>query len=282
MKKFAIIGVSGYIAKKHVKCIKELKGDLVAAMDLHDNVGYLDSFFPNCKFFNNEKKFFSFIRKKKLDFVVVCTPSYKHFDHIKKSIKSYCNVIVEKPPLLRESQFKKIYDLEKTYKKNCFCVFQLRFDKRLINLRNKIKSSKKINDVKINYFTYRGDWYFNSWKNNKNKSGGLLINIGIHFFDILFWIFGKSKKILISKRNKETIIGEIILDKARVKWVLSVKNLNRNIKNNKASRSMTVNNKKFNFDKFDDLHKINYREIILNNGHKLENFKYLIKTISKI
>ena len=217
-----------------------------------------------------------------MDFVIVCTPSYKHFDHIKRSIKSFCNVIVEKPPLLRESQFKKIHALEKTYNKKCFCVFQLRFDKRLISLKNKIKLSQKINDVKINYFTYRGNWYFNSWKNNKNKSGGLLINIGIHFFDILFWIFGKSKKIVINKRNKETIMGEIILEKAKVKWVLSVKNLNKKSKDNKASRSMTVNNKKYNFDKFDDLHKVNYEEIIKNKGHKIDNFKYLIKTMSNI
>ena len=136
--------------------------------------------------------------------------------------------------------------------------------------------------MKINYFTYRGNWYFNSWKNNKNKSGGLLINIGIHFFDILFWIFGKSKKIVINKRNKETIMGEIILEKAKVKWVLSVKNLNKNNKNNKVSRTMTVNNKKYNFDKFDDLHKVNYEEIIKNKGHKIDNFKYLIKTMSNI
>ena len=282
MKKFAIIGISGYIAKKHVKCIKELNGNLIAAMDLHDNVGFLDSFFPNCKFFNNQKKFFKFVKKEKVDFVVVCTPSYKHFEHISMSIKSLCNVIVEKPPLLKDIQFNKIKKLEKIYKKNCFCVFQLRFDKRLVNLKKQIQKTQKVNKVKINYFTYRGDWYFNSWKNQKKLSGGLLINIGIHFFDILFWIFGKSKKIVIYKKNKETAMGTIELEKAQVKWVLSVKNLNKKNKNVKASRSMIVNKKKYNFDKFDDLHKVNYQQIIKHQKHKIDNFRYLINTMSKI
>ena len=282
MKKFAIIGLSGYIAKKHVKCIKDLGGNLVAAMDIHDNVGFLDSSYPNCKFFKESNKFFTFLKNNKIDYVVICTPSYKHFEHISKSLKSWCNVIVEKPPLLKDYQFKKIHLLEKYYKKKCYCVFQLRFDKRLIKLKNKIQNSHILNKVSINYFTYRGDWYFNSWKNQKKKSGGLLVNIGIHFFDILFWIFGDAKKILILKKTQETIRGKMILDKAVVSWVLSVKNIIKKSKSLRASRFMVVNKKKYNFDKFDDLHKVNYKEIILNDMHKLENFKYLIKTITKI
>ncbi len=282
MKKFALIGLSGFVAKKHVRCIKKLKGNLIAALDIHDNVGFIDNFFSKCLFFKNEKFFFSYIKKKKIDYVVICSPSYLHFKHIKLSIISGCNVIVEKPPILNLSDFKKIENLEKKFNKRCHCIFQLREDKRIISLKNKIQKSKTINKVKINYYTKRGQWYQTSWKTNRKFSGGLLINIGIHFVDILIWIFGDIKKIKIIKKTKTQIIGNFKMVKAIVNWNLSIRDYKKNSGVSNFHREMNVNNFKINFDKFDDLHLANYRSIINKKKFRIKEFYNLLKNIEKL
>ena len=281
MIKFALIGLSGFVAKKHVLCIEKLKGDLVAALDKHDNVGYIDSFYPNCNFFKSEKLFFSFIKKNKVDYLIICSPSYLHFDHIQKGLLSNTNVIVEKPPLLHSSKFNKIKKAEKKTKKNCYCIFQLREDKRLISLKNKIKIKNKINQVKINYYTKRGKWYEKSWKGNKKLSGGLLINIGIHFVDILLWIFGDLKKIIILKKNKSNIKGKFLMEKANVNWHLSIHSFKKEFKNLKFKRELKVNNDNIDLNKFNDLHFENYKSIIYRKNFKIKNFENLLKNIEK-
>ena len=278
MKKFALVGLSGFVAKKHVRCIDQLNGNLIAALDIHDNVGFVDNYFPNCFFFNNEKKFFSFLKKRKIDYVVICSPSYLHFKHIKLSLVSGCNVIVEKPPILNLQDFKKIEKLEKRYKKNCHCIFQLREDKRIILLKKKMNFSKNKNQVTINYFTKRGKWYETSWKSNKKFSGGLLINIGIHFVDILIWLFGDIKEIKILKNTKNQIIGKFKMLNANVNWNLSIKNF----KNLNFHREMKINNYRINFDKFNDLHLDNYKSIIYKKKFKIQNFYNLLKNIEKL
>ena len=283
MKNFALIGLAGFVAKKHVKCISQLKGNLVAALDKHDNVGFIDSFFPKCLFFKNEDKFFVYIKKKKIDYVVICSPSYLHFNHIKYSLLSGCNVIVEKPPVVKFEDYKKILELEKKTKKKCFCIFQLRLDKKLKNLKRKILYDTKMNNVEVIYYTFRGDWYFKSWKNIKLFSGGLLVNIAIHFFDILIWIFGNVKKIKILKQKNSEVRGYLELDKAKVKWIVSInKNKKKELKTRKKFyRIMRVNKKLINFDKFDDLHYENYKEIIKGNFH-ISNFENLIKFLPNL
>ena len=131
MKKFCIIGVAGFVAKKHLNCIKSLNGNLIGACDVHDNVGFIDSFFPEAKFFKNEKLFFDFVRKRKPDYLVICSPSHLHYTHIRKSFLSNTNVIVEKPPLLSIEEYNKILLLEKKFKKKCYCIFQLRVNDKL-------------------------------------------------------------------------------------------------------------------------------------------------------
>ncbi len=278
MKNFALIGIAGYVAKKHVKCIRDLKGNLVASLDKHDNVGFIDNFFPDCKFFRNENKFFSYLKKKKIDYVVICSPSFLHFKHITQSIKSGCNVIVEKPPILNFSDFKKIEVLEKKMKKTCHCIFQLREDKRLIYLKKKLNKSSALNKVKIDYHTRRGKWYETSWKSNKKFSGGLLINIGIHFVDILIWLFGDIEKIKIIKNTKKQIIGKFKMSNANVDWKLSI----TNYKNLNFYREMRINNYKINFDKFYDLHLENYKSIIYKKKFAIGNFQNLLKNIEKL
>ncbi|MDA9650324.1 Gfo/Idh/MocA family oxidoreductase [Candidatus Pelagibacter sp.] len=283
MKKFAIIGLAGFVAKKHVNCIKRIKGNLVAALDFHDNVGFIDNEFPKCRFFTKEKNFFLFLKKNVIDYVVICSPSYLHYKHIKKSLLSNSNVIVEKPPILRPVDYKKIIKIEKDNKKKCFCIFQLRLDKKLEKLKKYVEKDTKNFNVEIVYYTYRGDWYFKSWKNNKFFSGGLLVNIAIHFFDILFWIFGKVKEFQIIKKSDSEVKGLIKLEKASVKWTVSIKNINK--KNNKIKnrfhRVMKVNDKVINFDKFDNLHLANYKEIMKGNFH-ISNFENVIKFLPQL
>ena len=283
MIKFALVGLAGFVAKKHVKCIKDLGGELIAAMDYHDNVGFIDSFFPNCIFFKKENEFFSFLKKKKINYVVVCSPSHLHFKHIKQSLIAKCNVIVEKPPILNSKNYLKILKLEKIYKKKCYCIFQLRLDKKLKNLKRKILYDTKMNNVEVIYYTFRGDWYFKSWKNIKLFSGGLLVNIAIHFFDILIWIFGNVKKNKILNQKNSEVRGYLELDKAKVKWIVSInKNKKKELKTRKKFyRIMRVNKKLINFDKFDDLHYENYKEIMKGNFH-ISNFENLIKFLPNL
>ena len=249
---------------------------------MHDNVGFIDSYFTNCKFFKDENYFFSYLSKSKIDYAIICSPSYLHFKHIKKSLLSKCNVIVEKPPLLNSYQLNIIEKLEKTTKKNCHCIFQLREDKRLIKLKKKLQIKKTINTVKINYFTKRGLWYQKSWKNNKKLSGGLLINIGIHFVDILIWLFGDLKKIKILKKNNKHIKGEFILDYAKVDWDLSISNINKSYNKKKYHREMTINKHKINFNKFNNLHLDNYKSIIFEKKYRIGEFKDLLKNIDDL
>ncbi len=283
MKKFALIGLAGFVAKKHVNCIKKIKGNLVAAFDFHDNVGFIDSYFPKCKFFTDERKFFLFTKKNSIDYVVICSPSYLHFDHITKSLKSNCNVIVEKPPVLKPTDYKKIIEIEKTKNKKCYCIFQLRLDEKLKKLKKNVELSNKHFDVEIIYYTYRGNWYFKSWKNKKSFSGGLLVNIAIHFFDILFWIFGEVKNFKIIKKSKSEVKGLIKLQKASVKWIVSIKNIKKENNNgkNRFHRVMKVNNRIINFNKFDNLHLTNYKKIMDGNFH-LSNFENVIKFLPKL
>ncbi len=281
MKNFALIGLAGFVAKKHIKCISDLKGNLVAALDEHDNVGFIDSYFPKCNFFKKESEFFRFVKKKQIDYVVVCSPSYLHFNHIKLSLLSGSNVIVEKPPVIKYEDYKKIQILEKKTKKRCYCIFQLRLDKKLKKLKKEVDKKNTKQKVVIKYYTFRGKWYFKSWKNNKKYSGGLLVNIGIHFFDILLWIFGDFKKIQFLKKNDSTVEGIIYLEKANAKWTVSVENIKEKSKKLKSKyyRIMKINKKLINFDKFNDLHLTNYKEIIKGNFH-ISEFVKIIKLLS--
>ena len=287
MKKFSIIGVGGFVAKKHIDCIKNLKGRLISTCDINENVGFLDQNFPKTLFFNNQKDFFYFNKKNKVDYIIVCTPSYLHFKNIKSSLQSGCNVIVEKPPVLNYSNLKEIYSLEKKYKKKCFCIFQLRLNDRLVKLKKKIEKNPKLFEnkrISIDYYTYRGDWYFKSWKNTKKLSGGLLVNIGIHFFDILIWLFGNVKNLKLNKKNNEHSKGKIKFDHAKVSWNLSLKRNNMAIKNKQTKflRRMIVGKHIFKFDKFNDLHEKNYLNILKHKKFHISEFEKTIKILKHL
>tara|TARA_B100000780_G_C21127007_1_gene457878 strand:+ start:22597 stop:23454 length:858 start_codon:yes stop_codon:yes gene_type:complete len=283
MMKFGIIGIAGYVAKKHLNCIKKMDGSLIAAYDKHDNVGFIDRDFPSANFFKKEQQFFSYIKKKKIDYLVICSPTHMHFRHIIKGLASGANVIVEKPPLLNSENLKKINIYEKKYNKKCYCIFQLRVNKKIINLKKKIdKEKNKKFEVKIFYNTFRGDWYFKSWKNDKKLSGGLAVNIGIHFFDILLWMFGSVKLFKLYRNTQNETKGILNFEKANTQWLLSTKKLSKKSFKDNFIRYMKVNGKKINFDKFDDLHYENYKKIIYDKKFHISEFKNTIKFIDKL
>jgi UDP-N-acetyl-2-amino-2-deoxyglucuronate dehydrogenase len=283
MKKFGIVGIAGFVAKKHLNCIKKMNGSLIAAYDKHDNVGFIDRDYPRANFFKKEDQFFSYIKKEKIDYLIICSPTHMHFRHIIRGLKAGVNIIVEKPPLLNSKNLTKISLYEKRFKKKCHCIFQLRVNKKIINLKKKIERQKnKKFEIEIFYNTFRGDWYFKSWKNDKKLSGGLAVNIGIHFFDILLWIFGTVKLFKLYKSTHNEVKGLITFEKAKANWLLSTKKLSKKSFKDSFVRYMTVNGKKFNFDKFEDLHHENYKKIIYENKFHISEFINTIKFIEKL
>lgn len=268
---FALLGSSGYIGRKHVATIKNLKKKLILAYDPHNNSGYLDSFFPKCDFAHNEKDFFSSVKKKKISYVVVCTPNYLHYPHIKKSLMNGANVICEKPTVMSIRQLKNINKLEKKYKRKCYSIFQLRYNSNIIRLKSKIIKLKKFSNILLNYITYRGKWYEVSWKSNLKYSGGLIMNIGVHFVDILTFLFGKLNKINLDIKNKKTLKGTMYFYKAKIRFLLSIEK--KFLKNtNKPIRKILFNSSNIDLtSRFTDLHTKCYKEILLGRGIKTEN-----------
>ena len=284
-KKFALIGCAGFIAKKHVSIIKKINGELILALDKHDNVGYLDAYFPECIFLKRENIFFKKIKEMKLDYVVICSPNYLHFKHINLSLKSNSNVICEKPTVLNITDLKKIQKLEKKTNKKCYSLFQLRYNTNLINLKNKIKKLGKKNkplNIEISYNTPRGNWYQSSWKSNKKLSGGLIYNIGVHFFDMISWFFGKSIINIIHINDKDIVKGETTFNKAIVKWKLSTK-FKKKINNSSFDRYIKFNSKTINFTKnFNDLHFRAYKNIIIGKGIKTMDILTTFRNLEKL
>jgi len=290
IKSFALLGASGYVAKKHVGVLKDLKENLVLAYDKHNNCGYLDSFFPQSYFAKNENDFFDLVKKKGISYVIVCTPNYLHFSHIKKSLLCGANVICEKPTVLNLKELQKINKIQKDTKKNCFSIFQLRYNENISKLKIKVSKIKKNknNIFNLKYVTYRGSWYEASWKNNLKLSGGLIMNIGVHFVDILTFLFGEIKKINFFKKNKKTLKGTIIFMNTKVNFLLSIEKKYLE-KTHKPIRNLTFNKFKVNLtEHFENLHLKCYKEILNGRGisiNKLlrtyENLKVIQNEIKK-
>lgn len=275
-KKFAIIGVAGYIAPKHLQAIYDVDGELIAACDCNDSVGILDKYFPNTRFFLDEQDFFKFINNK-VDFVVICTPNYLHEKHIVESFKIGADVICEKPLTINLDSLDTIKNAELEFKHRVFTILQLRLDETLQNIRNEIKNSTSFYNVDLKYFTPRGDWYYKSWKGDAIKSGGILYNIGIHFFDLLYWFFGDLKQHQIKKINTQEAIGFFEFERAKVNWHLSINN------QQKPTRSLAINNSEYLFtNEFHQLHTKSYEAILSNNGFDLNTVQSSIAMIQAI
>ena len=281
---FALIGAAGYIAPRHMKAIKETGNDLIAALDPFDSVGIIDRFFPNADFFIEPERFDRHLDKlrrsidQKVDFVSICSPNYLHDAHIRLSLRNDAHAICEKPLLLNPWNLKGLEEIENETGKRIYNILQLRRHPTIMKLKEKFDAlpDDQIHDIQLTYITSRGKWYFYSWKGDIKKSGGVVTNIGIHFFDMLSWIFGKvqSSTVHLSQENKAA--GLLHLKKANVSWYLS---LDKNdlpkkaIENNQPTfRSISIDNEEIEFSGgFTDLHTASYQEILNGNGYGIHD-----------
>lgn len=283
MKKFALIGAAGYIAPRHMKAIKETGNTLVAALDKHDNVGILDSYFPEADFFTEFERFDRHLDKLKrkgepVDFISICSPNYLHDAHIRYSLRYGADAICEKPLVLNPWNLDALIEMEKETTKKVFTILQLRLHPSIIALREKILAGPKDKryQVDLRYITSRGNWYHSSWKGDITKSGGVATNIGIHFFDMLIWIFGDMKDVVVNTQDQEHASGTLELECASVNWFLSI---NSNHLPEAAARagkrtyrSLTMEGQEIEFSEgFTDLHTKSYEEILKGNGFTLQD-----------
>jgi len=274
-EKFALIGASGYVAPRHMRAIKENNCNLLVAVDPCDSVGIIDSYFPEASFFTEIERFDRHVDKLRrrgggLDYVSICSPNYLHDSHIRLALRNNCNVICEKPMVINPENASFLEILENESGKKINNILQLRLHEAIINLKKSIDYDK-IYDIDLTYITPRGRWYEYSWKGEQGKSGGLPTNIGIHFFDVLTWIFGKVQKNVVFTRDKHTASGHLVLEKANVRWLLSVdkKNLPAATLSSgeRTYRSLKIDNEEFEFSTgFENLHTKSYEEILNGNG----------------
>lgn len=282
MKRFALIGAAGFVAERHIKAIKETGNELVCAIDTFDVMGRMDSYFPEAEFFTSEVELVQFLQQAKakgkpVDYISICSPNYLHIKHIELALKNGCDVICEKPLVIDLKDLGKIKEWEAESGKKVNNVLQLRNHPTILKLKKDIEQSDKdFFDIDLKYITSRGKWYFKSWKGDAEKSGGIATNIGIHFFDMLAWIFGEVQKNNVSVYEATKAAGELILEKAKINWFLS---LDANdlpevaIKGGKRTyRSIIIDGKEVEFSEgFTDLHTITYQQILAGNGFGVED-----------
>lgn len=283
--KFALIGCAGFVAPRHMKAIKDTGNELIAALDPHDSVGILDSYFPDASFFTEFERFDRHLEKLKrrgegVDYVSICSPNYLHDAHCRSALRLGADVICEKPLVLNPWNLDHLQELENERGKKIYTVLQLRLHNELMELKKKINNKK--HKVVINYVTPRGKWYGRSWKGDVTKSGGLATNIGIHLFDMVIWLFGNYKEVSVFRNEPDCVIGIVSLDKAEVNFSLSTKK--EDLPDGYSSyRSIEIDGKKLTFDKsFVDLHTVVYKDILDGNGFGIEDSRPSIELVYKI
>lgn len=294
MKNFVLVGAGGYIAPRHMKAIKDTNNNLLAALDKHDSVGILDSYFPNADFFTEFERFDRHIEKLKrqgihTDYVSVCSPNYLHDAHIRFGLRIGADVICEKPLVLNPWNLEALMEIEGETKQKVYTILQLRLHPAVIALREKIRNgpADKKYDIQLTYITSRGHWYHTSWKGDIQKSGGIATNIGVHFFDMLLWIFGDVKETIVNEHSAETASGRLELEKASVNWFLSIdaNTLPDDVKKagKRTFRSLTVDGDEFEFSEgFTELHTHSYEEVLKGNGFRLTETLPSIKLVHQI
>jgi len=293
MKNFAIVGAAGFVAERHMRAIKETGNCLVCCCDPFDVMGKIDSYFPDAEYFNHSTLMFDYIKSLKgtdrqVDYISICTPNYLHMEHIILSLECGANVICEKPLVIHPEQIKTIERFQSVYGGKVFTVLQLRYHDAIKDLKASVESGVAKADfgVYIEYITSRGEWYHKSWKGDKDKSGGLATNIGVHLFDMLIWVFGDIFNNKIHYYNEQTISGTLLLKKATVKWMLSIdeSQLPENLPTDtRTYRSMLVNGVELEFSKgFTNLHTKTYEQILAGNGFAPHDTYPSIKLVEEI
>ncbi|QIE58264.1 Gfo/Idh/MocA family oxidoreductase [Rasiella rasia] len=295
MKNFALIGAAGYIAPRHMKAVKETGNNLLAAFDPNDSVGVIDSYFPNADFFVEFERFdrhiskLQFEEKMFLDYVSICTPNYLHDSHIRFGLREGADAICEKPLVMNPWNLDALKEVEKTTGQRVWNILQLRLHPSIIALKKKVENGPKdkIYDVDLTYLTSRGNWYYTSWKGALNKSGGIATNIGVHFYDMLGWIFGGVKENIVHVHTHDRASGYLELERARVRWFLSINEdvLPQEVseKGQRTFRSITVEGEELEFSGgFTDLHTISYQEILKGNGFGIDEARQAVQTVYDI
>ncbi len=293
-KKFALVGAAGYIAPRHMKAIKDTGNDLVAAYDKNDSVGIIDSYFPQADFFTEFERFDRHLEKlkrksKSIDFLSICSPNYLHDSHIRFGLRLGSDVICEKPLVLNPWNIEGLQEIEIETGKKVNSILQLRLHPKVIEMKAQLDAwdkSKKV-EVDLVYITSRGKWYFTSWKGDSQKSGGIATNIGVHFYDLLGFLFGKIQQNIVHVQSHDRVAGYLEFENARVRYFLSI---NENTiptellqSGKRTYRSLTFDGNEFEFSEgFGDLHTISYQHILSNEGFGLNEVKQSIQIVHQI
>lgn len=292
-KQYALIGAAGYIAPRHLKAIKETGGNLAVAYDINDSVGIMDSHFPDAAFFTEFERFEAHVdslrrAKRGVEYVGICSPNYLHKAHMGFALRSGADAICEKPLVLEIEDLDDLEDLEKATGQRINSILQLRLHPAIIALRDRIASGPKdkVYDVDLGYFTSRGAWYHASWKGFDQKSGGIATNIGVHFYDMLSFVFGPIRDNIVHHRGTDSAAGYLEFAQARVRWVLSInrEHLPEHTPAGQTThRSITVEGEEIEFSGgFTDLHTASYQNVLDGNGYGLDVVRPSIEVVSRI
>lgn len=294
MKNFALIGAAGYIAPRHIKAIADTGNNLVVAYDKFDSVGRLDSSFPDCSFYTENEQFDRFCSKRMLTsdplhWLSICTPNYTHDAFIRYGLRLGVDVICEKPLVLNPYNIDNLENLEKETGHKAYTILQLRLHDAIASLKKKVDEgpADKIYDVDLTYITSRGKWYYASWKGDVHKSGGVATNIGVHFYDMLQWIFGPVQKNIVHVMSFDRVAGYLELKKARVRYFLSInaETLPENaVQGEKRTyRTLNIDGEEFEFSKgFTELHTESYKKILSGEGFRISEARPCIEIVSQI
>lgn len=296
MKNFALIGAAGYIAPRHMKAIKDTGNELVAALDVNDSVGIIDSHFPDADFFTEFERFDRHIDKlrransdQKVDYMAICSPNYLHDSHMRFALRSEADAICEKPLVLNPWNIDGLQEIEKDTGRKVNTILQLRLHPAIIALRDKVQNGPKDRkyEVDLTYITSRGHWYLQSWKGDEKKSGGIATNIGVHFYDMLHFIFGDLQQNVVHYSSDTKAAGYLEYAQARVRWFLSIdiNDVPAEVRatGQRTFRSITCEGEEIEFSGgFTDLHTRSYEEILKGNGFGLEENRVAIETVAHI
>ena len=290
MTSFALIGAAGYIAPRHMLAMKAVGGDLKVAYDPNDSVGVIDSHFPQAHFFTEFERFDRHVDKlhrrgEDIDYVSVCSPNYLHDAHIRFGLRAGCNVICEKPLVLNPWNIDGLAEIERHTGRKINTILQLRLHPAIQALKERVARSNERHAVDLTYITSRGRWYFASWKGDDSKSGGVATNIGVHFFDMLAYVFGPLQSQTASLREPGRAGGMLSYEKADVRWFLSVdaNDLPDDVKGKKTTyRSITLDGEQVEFSEgFTDLHTRSYEEILAGKGYGLDDVRFCVEVVSQ-
>jgi UDP-N-acetyl-2-amino-2-deoxyglucuronate dehydrogenase len=292
-KRFGLTGVSGYIAPRHLKAIKDTGNVLTVALDPFDSVGIMDSYFPDAEFFTQPEIFERYLydarrRGEGVDYVGICSPNYLHDPHIRMALRAGADALCEKPIVLNPEDITALKEVEEETGRRVWTILQLRAHAALEKVKAELNPSAGDKyDVDLSYMTSRGTWYLRSWKGRSNESGGLATNIGVHFFDMLAWLFGDIEHVEVHQRSETVCAGYLELERARVRWFLSIDPIylpaEQKAKGQRTYRSITIDGQEVEFSEgFTDLHTEVYRRTLAGQGFSLDDTYQAISTVAKI